>query len=239
MPILIIEHSNLTGSERLGTRLREDGHKLQIIRVYLGEQLPENLDEIDGVISCGGPQAPDCNEEWLEQELSLLREADSLQIPVLGICLGSQLLARALGGTVSKSASMERGWYDLTLTPTGREDILLAGQPWVGPQLCWHSWEVTELPEGAIVLATTERCNIQAWMKGISTYAVQFHPECKQDTITAWIADEDCDSDFDGSAIETDTEKLFSDYERLTNRFFDAISQLLMPVHTRLQRQRH
>ena len=60
MSILIIEHSDLTGSDRLGERLLQDGHRLQIVRVHLGEQLPKDLDEIDGVISCGGPQSPNC-----------------------------------------------------------------------------------------------------------------------------------------------------------------------------------
>ena len=241
MSILIIEHSNLTGSDRLGERLLQDGHRLHTVRVHLGEQLPSDLDEIDGVISCGGPQAPDCNEVWVEQELNLLRDADALQIPVLGICLGSQFLARALGGEIAPSSDSEMGWYDLTLTPHGREDVLFAGQPWYGPQFQWHHWEVITLPEDAMTLAESERCAIQAWTRGISTYAVQFHPECTRETIAAWIVDDArtlSEVGIDGKAIEVETEKLFDDYKRLTDRFFDAISQLLMPVHTRLKRQR-
>ena len=242
MSILIIEHSTLTGSDRLGERLLKDGHRLQTVRVYLGEQLPQDLDEVDGVISCGGPQAPDCNELWVEQELKLLKEADSKLLPVLGICLGSQLLARALGGEIGSSSSPELGWYDLSLTADGREDVLFAGLPWNGTQFQWHHWEVTSLPPEAKVLATSEHCSIQAWTKGISTYAVQYHPECTRETISAWIEDdaktlsEVC---IDGNAIEADTDRLYDEYQRLTDRFFDAVSQLLMPVHTRLQRQRH
>jgi GMP synthase-like glutamine amidotransferase len=200
-----------------------------------------DLDEVDGVISCGGPQAPDSNEPQVEEELKLLLEADTLQIPVLGICLGSQLLARALGGEIAPSSAPEMGWYDLTLTATGREDVLFAGQPWYGSQFQWHHWEVTSLPQEAKTLATSERCNIQAWTKGINTYAVQFHPECKRETITEWIADDArtlSEVGIDGNEIEMKSEQLFDDYERLTNRFFEAVSQLLMPVHTRLQRQR-
>ena len=239
MSILIIEHSTLTGAERLGFRLSEDGHRLQVVRVHKGEQLPDNLDEVDGVISCGGPQAPDCSDDWVEHELRLLKEADELQLPILGICLGSQLLARALGGSVAKCSAPEYGWYDITLNASGKEDVLFAGQPWTGPQLHWHLWEVTELPADAIALASSERCNNQVWMKGIHTYAVQFHPECTRETITAWIADEDPDSGIDGNAIESETDANFANYERLTNRFFDAISQLHMPVNNRLQRKRH
>ena len=241
MSILIIEHSNLSGSNRLGERLLQDGHTLRIVRVHLGERLPSNLYEIDGVISCGGPQAPDCNETWVEQELQLLREADALQLPVLGICLGSQLLTRALGGEIGPCIKPEMGWYELTLTPKGRADVLFSGQPWSGPQLQWHHWETTSLPHGATTLASSERCAVQAWTKGVNTYAIQFHPECTRETIIAWIADDAqtlSEVGIDSHAIETDTKKLFDDYERLTDRFFDAVSQLLMPVHTRLHRQR-
>lgn len=242
MSILIIEHSNLTGSDRLGERLVKDGHKLHTVRVHLGEQLPKDLDEIDGVISCGGPQAPDCNELWIEQELKLLREADAKQLPVLGICLGSQLLAKALGGEVDASSSPEMGWYDLSLNAAGREDVLFAGLPWDGVQFQWHHWEVTALPQEATILATSKQCAIQAWTKGISTYAVQYHPECTRETISAWIEDDSrtlSEVGIDGSTIEADTERLYEEYQRLTDRFFDAVSQLLMPVHTRLQRQRN
>ena len=242
MSILIIEHSNLTGSDRLGERLLQDGHRLQTVRVHHGEELPQDLDEIDGVISCGGPQAPDCNEPWVEQELKLLLEADTKQIPVFGICLGSQLLARALGGDLAPCSNAEMGWYQLKLSPEGREDVLFAGQPWEGIQFQWHHWEVSTLPDGATILASNENCEIQAWKKGLNTYAVQFHPECKRDTISAWIEDDArtlSEVGIDGAAIESESDALYPEYTRLTNRFFDAISQLLMPVHSRLQRQRH
>ena len=239
MAILIIEHSDITGSERLGTRLIRDGHKLLVVRVHRGEELPKTLDEIDGIVCCGGPQEPTHDEPWVEHELHLLREADTLQIPVLGICLGAQLLTRALGGELSTLEAPEIGWYELSLSPTGREDVLFAGQPWQGPQLHWHHFEIKTLPEGAKLLASSDRCKNQAWVKGISTYAVQFHPECTRKTITAWIADEDKASGIDGNLIEEETNLHFADYERLTDRFFEAVSQILMPMQSRLQRQRH
>jgi GMP synthase-like glutamine amidotransferase len=242
MSILIIEHSDLTGSDRLGQRLLQDGHKLDIVRVHHGEPLPHNLDEIDGVITCGGPQSPNCDEPWIERELKLLREADESQIPLLGLCLGSQLLAIALGGECAQATEPELGWYDVSLTPIGRQDVIFSGQPWCGPIFHWHNWEVTKLPDGATVLATSERCNIQAWTKGVNTYAVQFHPECTPEIIDSWIKDgaaEMASVGIDGDKVREETKTQFENYERLTDRFFDAISQLLMPVHTRLHRQRH
>ena len=103
MPTLIIEHSDLTGADRLGEVLRDRGHRLNIVRLHRGDALPNDLDEVDAVITCGGPQDPcDDSVEWMSGQLDLLRRADALQMPVVGICLGSQLLARALGGSVAK-----------------------------------------------------------------------------------------------------------------------------------------
>lgn len=242
MSILIIEHSKLTGPDRLGQRLQRDGRKHHVVRIYLGEELPPDLDEIDGIIACGGPQAPDCTEPWVKQELNLLREADAKQLPILGICFGSQLLAIALGGEVARLDQPEIGWHDVTLTPAGRDEVLFAGQPWCGPQLHWHQWYVSTLPENAIVLATSEKCNVQAWRLGVFTYAIQFHPECSRETITNWIADDAerlKEIGVTSASLESETNIQFEDYERLSDRFFDAISHLLLPMHTRLARQRH
>ncbi|HIA72355.1 MAG TPA: type 1 glutamine amidotransferase [Phycisphaerales bacterium] len=241
MSILIIEHSNLTGSDRLGQRLLEDGHRLQVVRVHLGEQLPTDLDEIDGVISCGGPQDPTCDEPWVEQELNLLRTANKIELPVFGLCLGSQLLARALGGELSTCEKPEMGWYEVTLSPVGCSDFILTGQPWTGQQFQWHNWQVSTLPDGAVLLASSEYCKVQAWMIGINSYAVQYHPECTKERIESWIKDDVAllnDAGISTSKIEEDTENNFNEYTRLTDRLFDSISQILMPMHTRLSRQR-
>lgn len=241
MAILIIEHSERTGSDRLGMRLRNDGHALHVVRVHLGEKLPPDLQEIDGIISCGGPQPPDCDEPWVEPELALLKAADEAQLPILGICLGCQLLARAIGGTLSHLPKPELGWFDITLTSDGREHPLFAGQPWCGPQFHWHHWQVETLPDTATILASSEQCKIQAWTKGINTFAVQFHPECQRGTVTDWIDDDSRtlhEYSINGQTIEHDSDRLFSDYTRLTDRFFDAISQILMPLSSRLSRQK-
>ena len=243
MPILVIEHSELTGSDRLGRRLIKDGHKLKIVRVHRNETLPLNLDEIDGVISCGGPQEPNSREfDWVNQELNLLKESHERQIPVLGICLGCQFLALALGGEVAKCDEPELGWFDLTLTPAGRECVLFGGQPWFGMQLQWHHYGVSKLPDDAISLASSERCQVQAWTKGINTFGIQFHPECTRQTISDWIKDDSRilhELKIDSEVLETATDQHFAEYERLTDRFYDAVSQVLMPMHTRLHRQRN
>ncbi|MDP7008399.1 MAG: type 1 glutamine amidotransferase [Phycisphaerales bacterium] len=241
MALLIIEHSERTGSDRLGMKLRDDGHKLKIVRVHLGEQLPTSLHGIDGIVTCGGPQPPDCEEPWVEPELALLKAADEAELPILGICLGCQLLARALGGTLSHLDEPELGWFDITYTPLGREHPLFAGQPWTGPQFHWHHWQVETLPENAKLIASSDRCKNQAWMRGVNTFAIQFHPECERSTITDWIADDSRtlhEYSIDAQTIEQESDAQFEDYIRLTDRFFEAVSQLLMPMGARFSRQK-
>src|SRR5690242_13136135 len=132
MAILVFEHSNDSGSERLGETLRDYGARLRVLHLHEGDHVPGDLDDVDGIISCGGPQAAyDDSVPWLEAQMNLMRQAHAEEMPVLGICLGSQILARALGGKVEKNpAGIEFGWHEVKLNPVGREDPLHAGIAW-------------------------------------------------------------------------------------------------------------
>ncbi len=233
MSVLVIEHSELTGAERLGRHLMDLGVPMEIVRVHRDEALPSDLDDTDAILSCGGPQSPFADEPWLERELDLLREADARQLPLLGLCLGSQLLARALGGEVVElPGGPEIGWFDVHLTASGREDVLLAGQPWSWMQLHWHAWQVETVPPGARVLGSSDGCEVQMWARGMRTYAIQFHPECDITTPVAWAGD---DADMLRTAgmtvemIQQQTDAHFDTYQRLTSRLYDAVASLLFP----------
>ena len=141
--------------------------------------MPETLDAFEGVVSCGGPQSPaDDALDFIEDEMSILADAMERQIPVIGLCLGCQLLARALGGTVEKiDGGPEIGWHEVTMTPAGREEIMLRGIGWKTLQPQWHHWQVGTLPAGSTLLASSQRCTVQAWKVGMRGYAFQFHPE--------------------------------------------------------------
>ena len=94
MSILIFEHSDSTNAERLAVTLRDSGHRLRIIKLHRGESIPDDLDNVDGIISCGGPQsAYDDSVEWLAPQMDLMRDANETGMPVVGLCLGSQILA--------------------------------------------------------------------------------------------------------------------------------------------------
>ncbi len=239
MAIVILEHSPSTGAMRLAATLRDYGHRLRVIELHAGATVPTDLDDTDGIIATGGYYSANDNEPWLEPEMKLLRRADEAQLPVIGICLGSQVLARALGGEVGpQEAGIELGWHEVALTPTGAEDPLYAGIAWNSMQFHWHQDQVTKMPDGARVLATSQRCESQAWARGIRTYGFQYHPEVYADTAEAWAGEHPDDLDKAGITLDelkTRTAEHYPSFERLSRRLFDAIALLLVPADRRHQ----
>ncbi len=238
MSILILEHGPTTGSLRLGRMLRDYGHRLRVISLHEGDVLPPNLDDVDGVVTCGGPQSAMGDEPWLEPEMEYLRAAHEGSIPTVGLCLGSQILARALGGEVGPvEGGIELGWQAVTLSDLGREDVIHAGIAWESMQFHWHREQVIKVPPEARVLAASARCPVQAWALGLRTYAFQYHPEVFPETIETWAADEPQALREAGTTIEQvrgDTERYYSTYERLAERLFDSLALFLMPVDRRV-----
>jgi len=236
MPLIILQHSPSTGAERLGTALRDFGHRLKVVRVG-DDPLPADLDDVDGIVATGGPQSPLDKHDWIDAEKSLLRDADEAGLPVIGICLGAQILAQALGGEVGPvDGGMEVGWHDLTLSPVGVEDPLHAGLPWQWMQFHWHGHQVTRAPADARVLASTKRCPIQSYVRGLRTYGFQYHPEVTPATIDRWIAEHPADLDAAGVTadhLRADTTRHYPAFERLTDRLFERVALLLAPADRR------
>ena len=123
MATLVFEHSQNVGCDRLGETLRDHGHRLEFVRLHKGDPVPDSLENIDAVITCGGAFNIQDNPDWLEPQMDLLRQANALALPIVGICLGSQILAAALGGEVGKLESgVQLGWHEVKLNHIGRED---------------------------------------------------------------------------------------------------------------------
>jgi GMP synthase-like glutamine amidotransferase len=238
MATCVFEHSDRTGIDRLGEVLRDHGQKLEIIRAHREEPIPVDLDGIDAIVICGGPQSPDDDSlPWLKKEMDLLRLAHGASLPIVGICLGCQILARALGGEVALlEDGVEWGFHEIELTPAGREDPLFAGLPWRSMQLSAHRYHVKTSPPAARVLASSKRTPIQAWGLGLRTYGMQYHPEAYPETVERWADDEPETLEEAGltrEQLRRQVEEHYPTFARLAQRLFESMALMLMPVDRR------
>ena len=191
MAILVTQHHPDEGPGRLGRFLEDQGARLLTVHPYRGEGLPSDLGGLEAVVSMGGPMNVYQEEEhpWIAAELELLARAAGAGLPILGICLGSQLLARALGAEVVSSPVEEIGWGRVSLTPAAGQDPLWRG---VAPELDvvqWHQ-DMFQVPAGARLTATGHRCPHQAFSLGRS-FGLQFHLEATPEMLRAWCEDEE------------------------------------------------
>lgn len=239
MAILVLEHSDRTGAMRLGRTLRNYGHRIRTVALHRGGAIPVDLDDVDGIISCGGPQsAYDDSLPWLAPQMDLLRAAHAAEMPIVGLCLGCQIMARALGGEVTRMDRPEIGWHEVKLSPIGREDPMFAGIAWTSMQAHWHNDHVSKLPPGARLLASSQRCKVQAWGLGLRTYAFQYHPEIEPGTMDAFISDEPdalTRAGLNAADLRRETAERYPAFQRLSDRLFESIALFLMPVDRRFK----
>lgn len=151
---------------------------------------PRSLGDYAALVVLGGDQnvAEQDRFPYLSAELALLREWLPGGRPVLGVCLGAQLLAEARGGAVVRARERELGWLDVELLPAAADDPVLGGAPPRFTALQWHSYAV-EPPAGAVALAGSPVC-LQAFRLG-AAWGVQFHPEVDRAILDAWLGDLD------------------------------------------------
>jgi GMP synthase-like glutamine amidotransferase len=157
--------------------LRRFGVQATQIRVDRGETIPD-LRSYDAVIFAGGEYRPEEFEEPIFQaERERIMEALDAIVPILSICLGNQLLAYWLGGEVNKGR-WEIGWLPVTINEAGMSDPLLTGLDRTFFAFLWHGDQVTRLPEGAVLLASSERCPVQVFRLGSQpVWGLQFNPQ--------------------------------------------------------------
>ena len=186
----------------------------------------------DAVLTFGGAMHADQEAEhpWLRDEKELLAALIERQIPLLGMCLGCQLVAEAAAGSAQRASEPEIGWYEAELTPEATEDPVLGALPRRFEAFQWHSYEAS-LPPGATALATSPKC-LQAFRLEGPAWGIQFHAEVAPDDVERWIDDYRSDPDavrigLDPDALRRQTAERIAHWNELgralCGRFLDAI----------------
>jgi GMP synthase-like glutamine amidotransferase len=167
--------------------LEERGISIEYADLYRKGAVVPDITRASGLIFMGGPMSANDDLPWLHQELQLISQAVERRQPVLGVCLGAQLIAKALGARVYRNAVKEIGWFEIQLTEAAASDALFAGLGPAETVFHWHG-ETFDLPPGAEWLARSEACRNQAFRAGVGVYGLQFHLEVTPAMIEDWCA---------------------------------------------------
>jgi GMP synthase (glutamine-hydrolysing) len=180
-------HVPFEGPAALAGWATRRGHRLDATRWY-ADPTPPAIDTVDGLIVMGGPMGVHDVDTvpWLNREKDYLRAYVDSGRPVLGVCLGAQLLADVLGARVVPNAHREIGWFPITLTPGARRSRWFAGFPPSLEVFHWHG-DTFDVPAGAELLATSEACAHQAFVWRERVLGLQFHLEVTADSVEALV----------------------------------------------------
>ena len=186
MTVLVLQHIACEPPGVFEDVLIERGLRLRQVELDEGEPLPETLDGMDAIVAMGGPMSvnDEIDHPWLEAEKALIAAAVGAGVPFWGSCLGVQLLASSLGAEVRRGPAPEVGVLPVHATAAAADDPVFSGLAWPRPTLQWHQ-DTFDLPDGAVLLATSPAYPHQAFRVGPHAYGVQFHLE-----VDAAMADE-------------------------------------------------
>jgi GMP synthase (glutamine-hydrolysing) len=218
--VLAIVHQRDAGPGVFAEAIREGGGTLDEWTLAERPQPPGDPLTYDAVLVLGGAMNVDEGERhgWIAEEEALLRELLAREVPLLGLCLGGQLLAAAAGAEPRRAARPEIGWHRVEVTPEGADDPLLGPLAPNFEAFQWHSYEFP-LPAEAVPLAGSEVC-LQAARLGERAWALQFHPEVSRADARHWIDDYEVDPDavrigVDPAALGPETEEKIDGFNRL------------------------
>jgi len=186
--VLILQHQHQDHAAYLRTWLEGEGVPFEIRNTQAGDAFPRRIDGWRALAVLGGEMSANDDLPPLHDAQALIRDAMARDVPIVGHCLGGQLMARALGARVVASPAPEIGWHDISV------HAVAAADDWFGVQATqrvfqWH-YEAFELPAGAVALATSQACGVQAFSIGRSL-AMQFHVEVDAIKLAAWATARD------------------------------------------------
>jgi GMP synthase (glutamine-hydrolysing) len=215
--VLAIVHEDHAGPGVFGEAIRERGDSLEEWTVPTGEEPPGDPLGYDAVLVLGGAMNVDEGDKhgWIGAEKGLLGQLIEREVPLVGLCLGSQMVAAAAGAVPRRAARAEIGWHQVELTEAGGHDPLLGPLTPGFEAFQWHSYEFPP-PPGAVTLARSEVC-LQAARIGEVAWAIQFHPEVTAADALRWTAD--LESDADAARIGVDPTSLALEIEAKIGAF--------------------
>jgi GMP synthase (glutamine-hydrolysing) len=247
MSIIVLQHSNHGHAGRLGATLRDHGFPLTFCRPDLhgvgGKpgQLgaPKDLDNVHGLVVLGGPQnvTDVAKYPWMQHEIELIRAAHARELPVVGVCLGCQLIGHALGGEVGPREKPIVGFAAVNATSPGQTETMLAGIAWQNQTYFSCGQEVRTLPAGSTLLQTSKHAKHAAFKVGVRTYAFQYHFECDQpllEAITSQSKPELAASGLTEGEVKAQMDQHYATYARLADRLCVNIATYCFPVTKKL-----
>jgi GMP synthase-like glutamine amidotransferase len=222
--LTLIQNDQEVPSGNLLEWFREFQTPFRVVRPYSGEVLPDISDNSALIILGGAMGVHDSSQyPYLLVVRSYIQQAIHREVPLLGICLGGQLLADALGAPVHSQRNGERGLHSVEVLKSANTDPLFFGIPKVFPTFQWHN-DSFEIPVDAVCLASSPACAHQAFRFGANHYALQFHPEVTRSIVTSWS---------ESSAGVNDSTRIMVDFLR-EEKIYTAISRKLLENFLRI-----
>jgi len=225
-PVRIFSHATSEPPGYIARMLESLGYPFEMVCLETGRQVPMGLDDISGLIFMGGAGSVNEAPDWMLQEMELIQLASKRGVPILGICLGAQLLSKALGGKVWQADQVEVGWHSVKLLPVALEHAWFKNLPGEFTAFQWHA-HVVSPPPGAISMATSDCTKCQAFTLG-NSLAIQFHLEMNEDVIKFLMDKFGSDLVGDSNCVQNREQILLNISDRC-QQTFDIADRLLEP----------